>query len=351
MSQGIKPVKNFHFANVTSRGSKVMQENYKGKFTRTQIRKQAQLISDKIAEKGGQGTIEVVLYYEKFAYPWRQGTFTKAGAPVDLYSLDDYPDNAEEDPKFYPKFVIYYNKGAPAQGGKTGDGKNDCLWDILNVAFKKKNPWTTPASLKKFLKFDLPLERNQPIDICHIKAIEEKLVKKCNTKINLRGDHVIPSTYDIQLELNIKIIKGHYTLDKTGREKIQDVIEYKEKKPLLYKFDKTTKPVTILTYGGKEKRISLEEFDNIQHKKKHESKYILILSKKDTKMTMKEEWENWITEATEIKNISKYEINPFKTGYAKKTALYLIDKLTLNLPLSKHLRKHIELQITLFLTL
>jgi len=48
-------------------------------------------------------------------------------------------------------------------------------------------------------------------------------------------------------------------------------------------------------------------------------------------MTMEEEWNEWVKDAVEIKNASKYEINPFKTGSAKKTALYLLDQLTQNI--------------------
>jgi hypothetical protein len=84
-------------------GHNVIRMDFKGLFTREEIKKYAQQQSNLLLDKGFNGQIQVSLLLED---GWRSGYYSKVGAPISLYEyLDSNIDRDEEDE--FTKFQIY----------------------------------------------------------------------------------------------------------------------------------------------------------------------------------------------------------------------------------------------------
>ncbi len=313
-------------------GGKVSARFYEGKYTREQIAKIETDMSNQAKALGHQGMISVALFYTD-VQDWRAGYFTKLGEPIHMYTHSDSPDNTHADPEFYPRFVIYFTKTGPSAGGCDGYF-NDCFWEILDVVLGKDQPWETPAELK----LEFGVERTAPIDISLMPKIEDRLLKNNSTKLNIFGDHTYISTSNKLQEIKIKLVDGHFKLSETHREKLHGISPYVEKKLLMYKFDDSTTPSTVITYNAfdslKEITISKEQFKEIK-KKPRFGKYLLIEpenrkhnNKEKTPFTLAEEWEATMKEAIDIKEKTNSFINPFKTGCDVNSSIVLFDHFT-----------------------
>ena len=304
----LKPYKT-EYLPVKFRNNAVVVEKYKGKFTREQIRKTTQALSDKLRHKNFNGSIEVALLYDA---GWMQGPFTQVGQPIKLFSYDDYDGVNIEDQEHYAAFNIYICKNGPTAGGNSE--LNDCLWFCLKDVLGDKIPWETGGKLKKFLR----VPRKNKLDISLIPEIERKLRRH---KINVTGDHVYTSPKDCVKEINLVLENGHYKLNKNM---IIRGIAYQEKKPLLYKFGENG---TVVTFNGnKEKLINKQDFQKIKSNPVS-SKYILIPFEKpqsgQAENSMKEQYGNFIKVAKGLKEVTDGKVNLFKTGTYAKTALEL----------------------------
>lgn len=88
---------------VKHHGHSVIRMDFKGLFTRDEIKKYAQQQSNLLSDKGFKGQISVSLLLED---GWKSGYYSNVGAPVSLYEfLDSNIDRDEEDE--FTRFQIY----------------------------------------------------------------------------------------------------------------------------------------------------------------------------------------------------------------------------------------------------
>lgn len=90
-------------------GIKIVEQRFKGNYTREEIEKFSQKLSNDFAALGNRARhwkMQIVLKYPEWKYP---GKYTPVGKPVDLWAYDRY-DDEEEDPETYPEFWIYIMK-------------------------------------------------------------------------------------------------------------------------------------------------------------------------------------------------------------------------------------------------
>ena len=178
------------------RQSKTIQVMYKGKFTKEEIRKFGQKMSNDMAKKG-TGIIEIAILYPE---EWYSGYFTKWG---DAISLFDYSDsgNDQDDPEYFDRFCIYYIKTAGPAGG-CDNGYNDCFWQILHKILGDKNPYETPYSLKKALH----IKNDALVTLDHIDTIERGPKNNTVMKaigINVTGDYIRTSAKKGNLQIHM----------------------------------------------------------------------------------------------------------------------------------------------------
>jgi hypothetical protein len=171
------------------------------------------------------------------------------------------------------------------------------------------------SSIIQFLNID----RNDPVDIKHIPAIEAKLK---TFRINVTGDHVHTSSKDCIRVINLKLLNGHYTLDtKTTKLKVRG-IAFKEKLPLMYKNGKENTFVLTYTEQDGETRMTKEEFTKVRANPVS-SPFILVPC--DSNASFKDEYNNFVADANTLKDETNGLINLFKTGTNVKTALNLFN--------------------------
>lgn len=90
----------------TSHHKRIVQQSFRGKFTRKQIEKHAQKVSNELNADGKDWGISVALLYPE---SWKGGYFTNVGNTVKLYTHHD-SDLIDPDPDSYPEFKIYLKK-------------------------------------------------------------------------------------------------------------------------------------------------------------------------------------------------------------------------------------------------
>lgn len=279
-------------------------------YTLAEIKKQAEKVSTKIGERKKNFGIEVAVRYPHY---WYANYITKAGKQVDVTSHQEEYD--DEEPEKFPEFVIYVIGDAFKKGGDSEH--NDCLFECINKIVKK-NPFPNPKYLKQYLN----LKRDDKIDIALIPKIEKRLK---TYKINVSGDHSYISTKPSQQIINLKLLKGHYTIDKTKQQKIIVNISDIERIPLMH----TRRNNADIVYNPEIKK----EWRIIDSRKYWEivdfqTKYILIPTDKYNKdKTLKQEYDEFIKDADILKKETNGKINLYKTGTNKATAINLFNEL------------------------
>ncbi len=86
--------------------------------------------------------------------------------------------------------------------------------EAIEKVLKEKNPWPTPKMLKNYLE----LKRRDGIDIKLMKYVDDMLNRKAKCQVNVTGDHCYTSTAGKLLEINLKLLGGHYKLDLAERK-------------------------------------------------------------------------------------------------------------------------------------
>lgn len=286
--------------------SPVVQHSFKkGKYTREKITDIAQQYSNDLSKKKFLGQVSVAIKYPE---GWRSGYFTKVGDKVILYTHHDSDIDLWEDPEYFETFVIYTIKDAPTKGG-CRDGNNNCLYDcLIKVSPDIKKIFPDPKSLKTFLKLKL----KDKIDISQIHQVEEKLK---DYKINVSGDHIYTSTKECIPEISLKLINGHYSIDKGAYWKAGG-ISYDERNPLIY--EKIGNEILVFD-GKKQKKISKDEYNEI-YSKPMSSDYVLI-PKEDP--TLQETYDKFMKMGKALHKASDGKINLLKTGRIPTTAMKL----------------------------
>ncbi len=96
-------------SKISNKQLKMYKIIYSGKYKRDDIERIAQKSSDAWQRKGFKGQIQVSLLYPGGNF--RNGQSTKLGSPVDIYSAEEYYDEADneytKDPKFFKEFYMF----------------------------------------------------------------------------------------------------------------------------------------------------------------------------------------------------------------------------------------------------
>jgi hypothetical protein len=282
-------------------------------FSQSRINKIGNQLSKELYDEGFTGYLGNALQFNEY---WRSGRNTDIGQDIDLYEQGEYDkddfDRLGNQTKFNEaRYYVYLNDSV----GK--DSKyNDCLYYCLENILKEKNPFKKPQQLKKYLG----IPRLEGVDYRLIPQLEDKL----NIPINVSGDFIVQSKLEGLKQINLKLINGHYTIDHSYNRKAFNV-SYTPRKIMLFKREKN---IRIAYDGLKEFEISKEYFDDINNFK---TDYILV-SKANGKLSFEEEYKKFKHIADKLKELTKGEIDLYKTGTIKRTALYLFQRLSEDIP-------------------
>ena len=300
------------------KGDKYGKQDYSKK----SLQKLGNGLSKRLFDEGFTGFLGTALEFEEY---WRTGRNTNIGDDIELYEVDrDYnKDDVERlgiQTKFKDaRFYIYLNDPV----GKSSK-YNDCLYYCLSNILKENNPYKSPQKLKRVLN----IPRFDGIDIKYIPEIEKKL----NIPINVSGDFIYKSSLSGLKEINLKLINGHYTIDHSFN-RIAFNVSYTPRKIIIFQKDKS---LIITGYDGvQEFNISNEYFEDINSFK---TDYILI-PKQNKNLTLKEEYENFVKLADKLKDITESQIDLYKTGTVKRTALYLFEQLSKEIQLPESINQ------------
>lgn len=301
--------------NISHGKHQIVQQHYKGDYTKQEIKEYAQKLSNSLKDDGFNGEISVAL---KMDEGWRAGYLRAVGENVEMYQHTDSGDDINEQDKF-TEFTIMIKKNNPKKGGD--DKFNDCLFKCLNEVLEDRNPFKTGKKLKDYLG----LKRTEMVDISLIPKIEDKLSLY---KINVTGDHTYTSTKNVIMEINLILSNCHYTLNKHTLTKTKG-ISPKEKQPLVYSISKTNKNEVDVFDGKEERTITYDEYKQIRNNP-ISSKYVLVPpnEKRESQLTMKQRYDKFTEEAEDLKKATNGVINLYKTGSYQTTALKLFNDFT-----------------------
>ena len=157
---------------------------------------------------------------------------------------DNTPPEKENSLVNYHSAVIVLRKQPKKAGGN--DKNNDCLYYALKDS-GNYIPWKFPQTFKKFLKLD----RKDKVHIDLIPLIEKKL----NLSINITGDINYNSGSQHSKTIHLKLIDGHYTLNrgKAGAFQLLKKALFKSQKPLEFMIYTSNKDMyEIMTETNKE---------------------------------------------------------------------------------------------------
>jgi hypothetical protein len=298
--------------NIKWHGNFVVETRVKGKQTREQIKKHVTSISNELKKKGFQGFISASLLTD---YGWRSGYITKVGDPISMYKPTDSPDDPANEQPNYSEYSYYILKdNRPTKGGL--NEYNDCLYLALKKAIPLDIPFKYGAQLKSFLG----LQRNAKVDISLIPKIEEKLT---SYKINVTGDHTYSSPKDCLKEINLKLVKGHYTFNSTIKSYSYHV-NFNEKPIMIYD---VLENGMVTTFEGTIKSLITKKMLGKQTKD-FSSTHIWVKKEAKSTQTIEEYYKQFIIDAQALKEASNGLINLFKTGSDYDTALSLFNKYT-----------------------
>lgn len=292
-------------------------------YTRRKVQSVANEISQMLNKYGVNGKIQSVLKYD---YDYRTGSIKEIGDDVNLYQPGEYDQEELEklyDQKYFKNFYInvYPEKETV---GRTSQN-NDCLYLCLQIALGEDNPFKHPRDLKAFLKVRL----DDGIDISLIPKLEDKLMKD-NICINVSGDHVYTSIYKTNKVVNLKLINGHYTIDNSKSRKFM-MKNFNNKPPLIV----DTKNMKVLL-DGEIKKIDKSIFDTLK-------KQYMVIKKSWFKdgLTFEECYEEFITNAEQLKHHSNGIINLYKNGDSiSKIVLDVFDYFTKIIEIPQDISQH-----------
>lgn len=284
-----------------------------GKYSRDEIKKLANELSEKWAEKGVTGYMFVSLLYPE---GWRGGSQTKIGDNVRLFTYAD-SDNDNPDPEYYPEFSIFIVNFNKAKGGDSIH--NDCLFDCLVQlipAFYKN-----PANLKKFLG----LNRNDKVPLEKFPLIEERY-PNCN--IHVSGDYEYETKNKGKIDCYLKLVNEHYKLDYSKIWSVKG-ISLEERQPIVSIISPKDPNRRLVYDGNKIGTVKKEFVENIRKYPifdpiiQQPQRYLLV--KCEDGKTLKETYDKFIREADLLKKATNGVINLYQTGSLSKSAMKLFN--------------------------
>lgn len=264
----------------------------------------------------------------------RTGVLTDIGKPADIWDPSEYDsDKLIDDPKQMSKLQKWYNDGdavisqfniwfvyKETAGGCDGEF-NDCLWNCIYNAYGGNlpiNPRTDepvfkmPYKLKKYLQIDRKAKVNAND---HIDRVEGRLKRG----INIEGDVVRQQKIQSKNPINLVLKGGHFVLKTENAYKVAG-ISYKEKKPLIYKFNKDK--MVYDCYDGQYFTLQTDEF----YKKRNNpisDEHTIIRCFEGKSYTLESAFNEFTQQADKLKEITFGKINLYKTGRFTKTAIKL----------------------------
>jgi hypothetical protein len=273
---------------ITYKGRNMIQIKFSGSQTRSQIEAYGNKLSKRFERDGVNGIMSIALRYDK---GWRSGYFSKFGEPVELYDPDMYDNDHHhyvETQEAFSKYVIYLTDLPQAHAGYD-DVYNDCFYNCLKFVLHDGVQWKTPAEFKKFLG----IGRDEKVDIFeHIPKVEKKLG---NIAINVSGEYIYTSPIKSNKTINLKIADEHVTVDTKIYSKIEKFsISHNERKPIIYNTS------TFMCFDGENEYKISKEIRNSIFKFKTDS---ILIVKRDNKLTMKEEFDEFIRDDDKLKKV------------------------------------------------
>jgi hypothetical protein len=311
-----KPIEPMKKTPLIYKGNQIRTLKYQIKGTLDTVQEFAQAVSDDVHESGFTGEMQV--YIDWPGYGIRSGKYTKFGDEIRI-SWPDIYDDEEAAHKIddwvnstAPKSVMFSFARSETAGGAS-DKNNDCLFDCLEQAMREDMPWRYPATMKKALN----VNRTDKIDISVMPLLDSKLK---TYKINVSGDHTYVSPKPGHLQINIKLIKGHYTLQKNESIPVHhSKIQWADRKPIFREnVDNNTK---VRVYDGTERTVSKSEFLDICKT----NDYIVIPMDARYKGDCAKEYTDFIEKADRLKRETNGVINLYKTGTNIRTAIRLYE--------------------------
>ena len=290
------------------------------KFTVDKIKILSDMFSQFLQEKNYNAKFMTSMRYGDLN--WKSGYLRNVGEevklydPNELYNLEvpyDVPKNIEA----FNMYIILGNRNA---GGN--DKFNDCLYNCLKYyIFNIEDYFESAPKFKKYLG----LKRSDKVSIELLDKVEKKLK---HFQINVRGDFIRSSTINSNKQINLILMNEHYEVEKVNRKLIK-IPRYEEKIPIL------VDSKTFEAYDGEKLyTISKEEYNNIKYN--YKSPYLILNRERQGRneqgerivLSLIEEYNLFIENATTLKTESKGLINLFKTGSYHDCALSLFDRLT-----------------------
>jgi len=228
------------------------------------------------------------------------------------------------------QIVLTQFSGNKSKFGKGNDKDSNCFYKCLldTVPFKILHKvFPTPESLKKWLG----VKENDGISIDHISKIEEKLT---DYSINIVGDYDHISIKKALYTLTFKLYNSHYTVERHGGNFVKGII-YEDAKPLIYRY--TSNPDVVEVYDGEKKyEMKYDLFVQIKNSPGYNNvlrgyipvkimnKDIIIQTKPvkiTRKITIEESYEQFVKDATILKEKTEGKYNLFQTGSFVKAAV------------------------------
>jgi hypothetical protein len=291
-------------------------------YSRKEVYKKGLMVSKSLKKLNLNGTITTALDFDGIV---KSGKQTQIGEPITIYSPSALsPTEADEElydrfnmiDTFYSIVLFVHIENKKRKMGGAGFN-NDCLWFCINKAIPDYNIWKEPQTLKHFLS----IGRNDMISIDHIEKIEKAIAK---VGINISGDFNYTSKLELLKNIHLTLIDNHYKINHKINKKVS-LISYEEKTILMIdKFDNSTNKKHVAFDGENIIQMTKELEYDINFFK---TKYILV-QRNNKKISIEEEYKEYIKMADELKLKSNGKINLYKTGTILKTAQNLLDETT-----------------------
>ena len=315
-----------HILPITQRGKQIAEVSYRR--TKAYGRKEVASIVGSfrrrlLANPKIHGSLQVAVYIEGLG--WRAlSKMNIRDAPPLIFSLSDYADNfkTQYDDDSFRGFNLYFYKEGSTSGRTSakGDCFFQCLRKVLPAEFL---PFESDEKLKEYFR----IMKSGGVDISLMPKID-KLTKKY--AINVSGDHRYISTKDTFHKVHLLLENGHYTVDekKTKIYKVKGVFK-EERVPCVYRHEgnqvichyyangeyncetvdrKTFHQIYDCPNGNKYKKIAPNPF--------------LFMGNHSSEQP-KEQLDDFIKDAEELKKATNGLVDLYKTGHFKKSALEL----------------------------
>ena len=277
--------------------------------TREEIKKLAQDVSNEINSLNLSGKMYTTLKYNENKY--RSGKPVKFGEPVNIFTDSMYEDEDEnDDQEYFNSFSMYLMENKNRPEGGFSDNNNMCFYNCIHDILKNNCPWSDGVKFKRWLNISV----GDKVKISHIQQIEEYI----KVSINIKGDYFYFTTLkNCNKIINLKLIDEHYILDITNTPEHNNnnrKISFSDKQPIIY--DATS----FMCYDGKKEFFLTKEQRNNIYSWKTSN---ILINKSSDKLTLQDEYLKFIQDANILKNETKGNINLFRTGGNKTTALNL----------------------------